>query len=33
MPEVDKAGERYQADKPQVRPDFFLKGSTNSIGA
>ena len=27
MPEADKAGERYQADKPQVAPGFFLKGS------
>jgi len=27
MPEADKEGERYQADKPQVTPGFFLKGS------
>src|SRR6202162_4469558 len=27
MPEADKAGERYQADKPQTAPGFFLKGS------
>ena len=27
MPEADKAGERYQADKPQAAPGFFLKGS------
>ena len=27
MPEADKAGERYQADRPQVAPGFFLKGS------
>src|SRR5579872_4794767 len=27
MPEADKEGERYQADKPQAAPGFFLKGS------
>ena len=27
MPEADKEGERYQADKPQTAPGFFLKGS------
>src|SRR5674476_1255938 len=27
MPEADKAGERYQADRPQAAPGFFLKGS------
>src|SRR5437870_11922355 len=27
MPEADIEGERYQADKPQVAPGFFLKGS------
>ena len=27
MPEADKAGERYQADRPQTAPGFFLKGS------
>src|SRR5665648_305328 len=27
MPEADKAGERYQADKLQAAPGFFLKGS------
>src|SRR5450830_1393487 len=27
MPEADKAGERYQADKHQAAPGFFLKGS------
>src|SRR3954465_4205172 len=27
MPEVDKEGERYQAEKPQAAPGFFLKGS------
>ena len=27
MPEADKAGERYQAGKPQAAPGFFLKGS------
>jgi len=27
MPEADKAGERYQTDKPQQAPGFFLKGS------
>ena len=27
MPEADKEGERYQAEKPQVTPGFFLKGS------
>jgi putative autoinducer-2 (AI-2) aldolase len=26
MPEADKEGERYQADRPQAAPDFFLKG-------
>src|SRR5258706_797408 len=26
MPEADKEGERYQADKPQAAPGFFLKG-------
>jgi putative autoinducer-2 (AI-2) aldolase len=27
MPEADKEGVRYQADKPQAAPGFFLKGS------
>src|SRR6202050_1342769 len=27
MPEVDKEGERYSADRPQQAPGFFLKGS------
>src|SRR6266700_2503495 len=27
MPEADKEGERYYADKPQIMPGFFLKGS------
>jgi len=27
MPEADKEGERYQADRPQTAPGFFLKGS------
>lgn len=27
MPEADKEGTRYQADKPQQAPGFFLKGS------
>jgi putative autoinducer-2 (AI-2) aldolase len=27
MPEADKEGERYFADKPQATPGFFLKGS------
>ena len=27
MPEADREGERYQADKPQQAPGFFLKGS------
>ena len=27
MPEVDKEGERYSADRPQQTPGFFLKGS------
>src|ERR1700704_6614374 len=27
MPEADKDGERYQADRPQMAPGFFLKGS------
>jgi putative autoinducer-2 (AI-2) aldolase len=27
MPEADKEGERYHADKPQQAPGFFLKGS------
>src|ERR1051325_2723441 len=27
MPEADKEGERYFADKPQAAPGFFLKGS------
>src|SRR5246500_2876914 len=27
MPEADQEGERYQADKPQAAPGFFLKGS------
>jgi putative autoinducer-2 (AI-2) aldolase len=27
MPEADKDGTRYQADKPQAAPGFFLKGS------
>src|SRR3954465_13993615 len=27
MPEADKEGERYQADKPQASPGFFLKGA------
>ncbi len=27
MPEADKEGERYQAEKPQAAPGFFLKGS------
>ena len=27
MPEPDKEGARYQADKPQAAPGFFLKGS------
>ena len=27
MPEADKEGERYQAEKPQQTPGFFLKGS------
>jgi hypothetical protein len=27
MPEVDKEGERYSADRPQAAPGFFLKGS------
>jgi putative autoinducer-2 (AI-2) aldolase len=27
MPEADKEGSRYQADKPQLTPGFFLKGS------
>ena len=26
MPEADQEGERYQADKPQAAPGFFLKG-------
>jgi putative autoinducer-2 (AI-2) aldolase len=26
MPEADTEGQRYQADKPQARPGFFLKG-------
>ncbi len=26
MPEIDTEGERYQADKPQARPGFYLKG-------
>src|SRR3954470_6315805 len=26
MPEADKEGERYQADRPQAAPGFFLKG-------
>ena len=27
MPEADKEGQRYQADKPQQAPGFFLKGA------
>src|SRR5512135_2192473 len=27
MPEVDKEGQRYWADRPQAAPGFFLKGS------
>src|ERR1039457_7241857 len=27
MPEADKAGKRYQGDRPQAAPGFFLKGS------
>ncbi|MGZ9083905.1 MAG: 3-hydroxy-5-phosphonooxypentane-2,4-dione thiolase LsrF, partial [Rhodoplanes sp.] len=27
MPEADSEGQRYQADKPQARPGFYLKGS------
>src|SRR6201988_2381752 len=27
MPEVDKEGDRYSADRPQAAPGFFLKGS------
>jgi putative autoinducer-2 (AI-2) aldolase len=27
MPEADKEGQRYQADKPQAAPGFFLKGA------
>jgi len=27
MPEADKEGSRYQADRPQLAPGFFLKGS------
>jgi putative autoinducer-2 (AI-2) aldolase len=27
MPEADKAGKQYYADRPQAAPDFFLKGS------
>ncbi|MGH7094488.1 MAG: 3-hydroxy-5-phosphonooxypentane-2,4-dione thiolase, partial [Stellaceae bacterium] len=27
MPETDSEGERYQADRPQAAPGFFLKGS------
>ncbi|MBX6328434.1 MAG: 3-hydroxy-5-phosphonooxypentane-2,4-dione thiolase [Pseudolabrys sp.] len=27
MPEIDKEGERYQADRPQAAPGFFLKGA------
>src|SRR5215211_2469976 len=27
MPEADREGERYQADRPQQAPGFFLKGS------
>jgi putative autoinducer-2 (AI-2) aldolase len=27
MPEADKEGERYQADRPQAAPGFFLKGA------
>jgi len=27
MPEVDKEGQRYSADRPQLTPGFFLKGS------
>lgn len=27
MPEADIVGVRYQADKPQAAPGFFLKGS------
>lgn len=27
MPEADRAGERYQSDRPQSAPGFFLKGS------
>src|SRR5438046_6744920 len=27
MPEADTEGARYQADKPQTAPGFFLKGS------
>src|SRR5213595_4097801 len=27
MPEADAEGARYQADKPQTAPGFFLKGS------
>src|SRR5471032_2112705 len=27
MPEADTEGERYQAEKPQAAPGFFLKGS------
>src|SRR3977135_2160763 len=27
MPEVDREGERYSADRPQQAPGFFLKGS------
>ena len=27
MPEADSEGKRYQSDKPQAAPGFFLKGS------
>ena len=27
MPEADKEGKLYHADKPQAAPGFFLKGS------
>ncbi len=27
MPEIDREGERYSADRPQAAPGFFLKGS------
>ena len=32
MPEIDKEGVRYSADRPQAAPGFFLKGCRRSIG-